>query len=378
VAAHHIGIDHVELNCLGAATDACKCDDARRYRLIRVQGLNPMRRALSFFLKAAVSLLLLYLALNWANIGMMSDRLSRIKLSWIGVEVVCIVVQQFLAAMRWRMIVLACGTPMPLKQAFRYIMIGGFFNQTLPSSVGGDAVRIWLLGRNSGWRNAAYSVLLDRLIGVMALAAIVLICLPWTLTLVRNPVGRIALLAIGIGSLLAGLAFLGFGSRRLTILQRWAPTRHLADIAAIGLRLARSPRLAVPVCSLSLVIQLLTVLAAWCAAKSVAAAFGFADALFLMPPVVLISIVPISIAGWGVREGAMVIACGYAGLAQSEGLLVSLLFGAGFVLVGMIGGAVWIVSSDHVPLDRIARPDDLAVQPSVVPVTSDDRRDTRR
>ena len=53
----------------------------------------------------------------------------------------------------------------------RYGFIAGFFNQTLPSTVGGDAVRIWLLGRDQGgWRIATYSVLIDRMVGVLVLA----------------------------------------------------------------------------------------------------------------------------------------------------------------------------------------------------------------
>jgi len=337
-----------------------------------------MRRVLSFMIKAAVSLLLLYLALSRVNIDMVGDRLARVKFGWLALELVCIAAQLLLLALRWRSLVHACAAPLRVREALRFSMIAGFFNQTLPSSVGGDALRIWLLGRRSGWRIAAYSVLLDRVIGVMALAAIVLACLPWTLVLVRNPIGRMALLLIGVGCIAAGIVFLGLGSRRLRLLQRWTPTRHLADAAAIGLRLARSARLAVPVTALSLSIHLLTVLAAWCAARSVAASFSLADALFLMPPVVLISIVPISIAGWGVREGVMVVACGYAGLPQSDGLIVSLLFGAGFFLIGMIGGLAWIAGSEHVPIAGILPTDALAAPPSAASIIRGDSRDTRR
>ena len=59
-----------------------------------------------------------------------------------------------------------------------------------------------------------------------------------------------------------------------------------------------------------------------------------------MLPVVLVTVVPISIAGWGVREGAMIAAFGYAGLPTSDGLIVSLLFGAGYLVLGAAGGLV--------------------------------------
>ena len=93
-------------------------------------------------------------------------------------------------------------------------------------------------------------------------------------------------------------------------------------------------------------VSLLTVVAAWCAARSVAADLTLLSALFLVLPVVLVAVVPISIAGWGVREGAMVAAFDYAGLAASDGLIVSLLFGAGYLVLGIAGGLVWVTRQE--------------------------------
>ena len=101
-------------------------------------------------------------------------------------------------------------------------MIAMFFNQTLPSSIGGDAIRIWLVSKHSNWRSAIYSVFLDRLIGVISLAVVVLVCLPWTLELIRDPIGRAALLLIGLGCLGAGTAFVGLAWKQLHVLQRWS------------------------------------------------------------------------------------------------------------------------------------------------------------
>jgi len=65
------------------------------------------------------------------------------------------------------------------------------------------------------------------------------------------------------------------------------------------------------------------------------------------PTVILIATVPISIAGWGVREGAMMTAFTFAGLTAADGLVVSVLYGAGLFAVGAIGGAIWILGSEH-------------------------------
>jgi glycosyltransferase 2 family protein len=55
---------------------------------------------------------------------------------------------------------------------------------------------------------------------------------------------------------------------------------------------------------------------------------------------------PISIAGWGVREATMGLAFGYAGLMASEGVNISLLYGAVSFMVGAVGGLVWILSAE--------------------------------
>ena len=93
-----------------------------------------------------------------------------------------------------------------------------------------------------------------------------------------------------------------------------------------------------------MMIHLLTISAAWCCAKAVAAPVGVAHVLFLVPPVLLIATVPISIAGWGVRESSMIAAFAYAGLAESDGLTLSILFGAVNFVIGIVGGIVWISS----------------------------------
>ena len=306
-----------------------------------------MRKALSLVVKAAVSALLLYLALRSVDIVSVKDRLSQIDLRWIGIGLLVLLLQVFVLAMRWRLILTRCGADLPLPQAFRFSMIGTFFNQTLPSSVGGDAIRIWLVGKQANWQVAVYSVLLDRVVGTVALAVFVVACLPWTLALISNPVGRVALLLIGPGCIGAGIVFVGLAWERLLILQRWSLTRHLAAVAAIALSVLRSPQAFVPIFGLSFIIHLFSALAAWCAARAVSADLPLIYSIFLVLPVILIAVVPISIAGWGVRESAMVAVFGYAGLPPSDGLLVSLLFGAGYLVVGALGGLVWTFTTDR-------------------------------
>jgi uncharacterized membrane protein YbhN (UPF0104 family) len=226
------------------------------------------------------------------------------------------------------------------------MFVAAFFNQTLPSSVGGDAVRIWMLARdNGGWKSATYSVLIDRMVGVLVLALLVIACLPWSFTLISNVAGRIALLLVGFGSIGACFTFLALSYVSWRWLDRWWLTRQLAAAASTARRMFGAGSSRISIVAYSVIIHLMTVTAAWWLAKAVAAPLEWSEALFLVLPVLLIATLPLSIAGWGTRETAMVLAFGYAGLAATDGLVVSVLLGISTFAAGLPGGIIWIL--DH-------------------------------
>ncbi len=316
-----------------------------------------MRRLLLLLLKVAVSVLLLYVSLRAVNLAALGERLSRLNAGWVAAALLLQAVQVALQALRWRAIALQCDASLAPRAAVRINFIAAFFNQVLPSTIGGDAARMIMLARaGNGWASAAYSVLIDRVAGIVALAVIVIACLPWTLTLVQDPIAQAILLLIGGGALAAAGVFIMIGVLRLPILERWAPTQHLVQVSRTARQLTQSPRAAATVAIISFAIHFLTIASIWCIAQSVAASASFALLLFMIPPVVLISTIPISIAGWGVREGSMIVAFSYAGLATGDGLIVSVLFGLTAFAIGTIGGLIWIGSGVRIDPKRVARP----------------------
>ena len=294
-----------------------------------------------------MSLALLYLALRGINFAAIESRLSQINLGWIGLAVLITVVQIFIGALRWRAISALCQATLTDLQAFRYNMIGAFFNQTLPSSIGGDAVRLWLVNRTgAGWRAATYSILTDRAIGLIALALIIVASLPWSYGMIADSNGRIALVIVDFAALAGGLGFLLLGHLPWSWVKTWWPTKHIHACSVIANQVIFDRRSGPKIVILSLSIHVLAVVIAWCAVRSVAAPADFEQVFMLIPPIMLITMMPISIAGWGVREATMMVAFGYAGLAQTDGTVVSLLFGAVSFIVGGAGGLVWIFSTE--------------------------------
>ncbi len=298
-------------------------------------------------IRILVSLALLYLALRGINFTVIQLRLSQINLGWIAFALVITVVQIFIGALRWREISQLCQAPLTDLQAFRYNMIGAFFNQTLPSSIGGDAVRLWLVNRTgAGWRAATYSILTDRAIGLIALALIIVASLPWSYGMIADFNGRLALVFVDFAALAGGLGFLLLGHLPWNWLKTWWPTKHVHACSVIANKVIFDRRSGPKIAVLSLSIHVLAVVIAWCAVRSIAAPADFEQIFLLIPPIMLITMMPISIAGWGVREATMMVAFGYAGLAQTDGTVVSILFGAVSFIVGCIGGLVWIFSAE--------------------------------
>jgi uncharacterized membrane protein YbhN (UPF0104 family) len=323
-----------------------------------------MRRHLLLLLKAAVSILLLYLSLRSVHLGTFMERLGRLDPLWIGAALLLLALQVALLTIRWREIAIASGLRIALSPMMQIGFIATFFNQVLPSTVGGDAARIWLLARRGGgWATATYSVLIDRIAGVLVLALIVIACLPWTLVLIGDPVARAVLILIGGGAVAGAIVFLALGVLPRHLFDRFMLTRHLAETSRVAWRLCCTPRAVSIVAVCSVAIHIMTVTIAWCCMKAAAAPVGFAPILFLMPPVLLVATVPISIAGWGVRESSMVVAFSYAGLAQSDGLMLSILFGATSFVIGIVGGLVWIASGLKIDTSAMDETQALADKP---------------
>lgn len=304
-----------------------------------------MRRLASFLAKALISALLLYLCLRRVNLGSVQQQLGGLNLGWAPFVLAALCVQTLLLAWRWREIVAVCGARLHLTAALQYSFIGVFFSQVLPSTVGGDAARIWLMARGgAGWPTASYSVLIDEVVGVTVLAVLVVACLPWTLDLVRDSAAGAAVALLGFGALAGTMAFLALGVMPRRVMEKWWVSRHLAVASRLAWCLCRSASAGTQTAALSFVIQLTTVIVAWGAAMAAHASVGFSELTFLVLPVTLIATIPISIAGWGVRESAMVLAFSHAGLAASDGLIISILLGLTNFTVGAIGGIVWIAS----------------------------------
>ena len=157
---------------------------------------------------------------------------------------------------------------------------------------------------------------------------------------------------LGIGAALLALAL---SADRLS--GRWASGR-LSGVAEFGRAvrgLLSRPVTAIPIIGVSVVVHLLAGATMWLIAGSLGLPVGLVDCLVLMPPIVLVAGMPLSIAGWGLREGAMVAVFALVGVPMDGALLMSVLLGLLLLLVSLPGGLV-LAFSESGPVDATVRP----------------------
>ena len=133
---------------------------------------TPKQRLLAL-LKLAVSILLLYLLLRSMDTAVVAGILGRLPIMAIAFACALLVLQTLVLAVRWWLVMAAIGVPLEYGKVVLLTYMGVFFNQVLPTSFGGDAVRIWEAYRAGVPTEAAVgSVLLERISGVIGLVVL--------------------------------------------------------------------------------------------------------------------------------------------------------------------------------------------------------------
>ena len=296
----------------------------------------------SVAIKAAVSLTLIVWLLHRIDLVPLLQRMGSIDLIVTFAAIVVMLAQLLVAGWRWAMIGRIIGTPLTRDTTIRLTLIGQFFNQTLPSAIGGDAVRAWLLSRQGPSLTKAVSgVFADRVVALILLVAIVGAMLPALYARVDAPELRASVTALVVATTAGVIVLLFCGPMLSRLLQRSRFTRALAELTDDLRLVLMSPGAAAIVAS-AIVVHVGVVASVWLVAHALAIDVTFVDCLVLVPPVILITTLPISIAGWGVRESATVIAFGFVGVAPVDAVALSVVFGLVQIAIGLPGGALWI------------------------------------
>lgn len=272
---------------------------------------------------------------------------------WIAAAVALLFLDRTLMAYRWMVLLstLTPGSRPPFRAILRIFFVSTFVGTFLPS-VGGDLYRAYSLSRLrvSGVESAA-SVLMDRVLGVMSIVVIGVAALVPGPDAARNPWMLLTLGLASIGCLVAALAV--FSSRAALAGQTaatWLPGARTRRLAA-GLldavrRYAHHHTELAGVLAMSVGVQAVRVVQAWCLGRALGIEAGLAMYFVFIPIVLLIMLLPVTVSGLGTGQGAFGWLFGSIGVPAAASLALSLLFIA-LGIVGNLPGGILYVMGDR-------------------------------
>lgn len=300
-------------------------------------------------IKCLVTALLLWVAFRTVDIAAVVSLLSSLNPWWALVALLLTGLIILFDATLLSSVIRLFSRRMPFGTAMLYSVVGWFFSNVAPSTVGGDIFRGVQLSRVGMPVGTAVRIILAvRVLSFITLVGVIAAGLPIALELLKEPRDEllmITLLASGLG-VIAALFVLAHIRLRVPRLERWAFFQKLLTVAG-DFRLLLTPSHGIASAWAAALAQHLLrvgVLAALATGLGldipVATLFAFATAALLM------AMVPISFGGWGIREIAFVYLLGAAGVSAEAALSLSIAFGLLRVLMGVIGGLAWVVAND--------------------------------
>lgn len=309
--------------------------------------MNSIRQRFQILISASSIKLLIRVVLT-ASIFALILRSIDVRQIWkilhqanLGLLVVAFFMQfgsTTVSAYRWQLIMHNLNFGQSFSFYWRSYFKAMFFNQGLPTSIGGDALRVLdVAGYGFRKRDALYGVMLDRIAGLAALMLLNLFAylfnpdlLPiqiYYLTLLLMAGGMIGLMVV---SCLVKLRWFN-AYPKLAILKTMLERLYRAFSTCRTLLLAAS-----------LLIPLLAMLGFFATGWALGLRYDLMTYFVIVPPAILLTVIPVSLAGWGVREGALVALFAYIGADKATVLTMSILYGLTLIIVSLPGFLIYL------------------------------------
>ena len=307
------------------------------------------RRHLTFAAQCAISAGLLFLLFRGLDLAALRSLFATMPLWFYLTSLAVVLGGQVLYAWRWRQILAASGVPVTVGTAVQQYFIGIFLNNFFPSTVGGDMAKVYYLGRQHGYRPIAASIVLDRLLSIGVLAALAT-AMYW---IAPDPSPRFAatrafVTAVAV-CLIGGLVLAARGTGGLP--------RRLSRFGSLAVGLAEYAQrfrydMAAAVRRPQIIVQSAAVVATYfCLLTGVYRAFlsintsahpAYLTLLTAVTTVSLLSNIPVSVNGLGLREQLHAILLQPLGVPREAAVAISLLIFAHLLVSSVLGLLFWL------------------------------------
>jgi glycosyltransferase 2 family protein len=310
------------------------------------------RKALGNSIKALITLALLYVIFRNVNFNEVIETVRAAQVPLLVLQCVFYPLGLLTASVRLKYILTGYHMPLKLRAAFDLNWIGAFFNNLLPSSVGGDLYRIVFLKRLYPQKPAQVvaAVVLDRGLGLLTMVLIAgIISLLFVGEVIPSTWSVIAIYSVGI--VLVGISlFVLFAEHRLRLRYTSKYTAANKIINGLNVLVSYPDKRAL---SYSLLMSLLfiglNVLAYYFLFLAFNSRISLSTLFFVIPLVNLAGLLPISINAIGVTEGAAIVLFSHFGFAPELILSIFLAARVLLVLCSATGGIAFLLARQVVP-----------------------------
>ncbi|MGY6704029.1 lysylphosphatidylglycerol synthase transmembrane domain-containing protein [Roseinatronobacter sp.] len=247
---------------------------------------------------------------------------------WMALAIALLGAQVAVSALRWQVTARALGVRLPTLWALCEYHLSVLGNTVLPGGVLGDVGRVARMRAYGGWRLSVGSVVIERLAGQVALACAAIAGVGWWAMAEYGVAVTGVIAAAGAAVLALGVA----GSRLLPVGVRDA-------LAAAWL----SPQVVAPQLAYTGVILCCNLGGVWAAAQAVGVQLDLGAALFVIPLTLLAMLLPVSVNGWGLREGVALALWPVVGVGGAQAVAASISFGLAALGAALLAGIPWAV-----------------------------------
>jgi uncharacterized membrane protein YbhN (UPF0104 family) len=303
-----------------------------------------LRRYLWLFLRLLFVAAVFAFILSRLDLPAFAEQVRSLNPLYIVPGVVLSIAALALASLRLKIIVNVVAPGLSLFSLFALNLVGLFYGQFLPGVVTGDVVKAYYLARTQADKVSIYSaVLVDRLVGISMNGLLGVVTLIGN-TLVLETLGMDANVPV-IFLVLAAVGLVG-GYTLFPALGRWE--RRMPSLVASFYRSIRMyrehPGTLVKAIVVNFAFFLIWSVGFWCLALAVGLnQLAFPTVLLILAVVSFAQFIPLSINGWGVREGALIVLLSAYGVLGEQALLLSLLVAVVNLAVAALGGLVVLV-----------------------------------
>ncbi len=296
---------------------------------------------INVLIKALISFFLIGIVLYQVDLANLITKLRSINLIWFFLANIIYFGSVFLRAYRWKELLLGLGIRANFYQLSSLYFIGFFFNQFIPTGVGGDLVRTYILSKDGvEVTQATSSVIMDRATGIYSLLVIGTIA---SLLSPRAVSKEIALFLIIITIIITLAFFIPFIFDIKTIIPNTSLKFLKTFIDFYETFPKYSKTLIIKALCISTLFNFLLIIINFFLAKSFNIEISLIYLFIFIPLISLTLILPISINGLGTRELAYVVLFGQIGVAKESALSISVAFYGLNLVMALIGGLLFIL-----------------------------------